>query len=164
MFAIWYPNAQGNPQPVPSFRGYPGGVGYSAHLFTKYMRHALTGMPTEKFPEAKDNGKIGGEDGKWGLGGNRRTSEYDYSDRASDNKEPYKENKDKVDRTENKPSDSAGAAAGDSSRGSEGSYGSGLGSGESGQSERNSSGAFDSPGSPYGYSGSETQEGAAGGD
>lgn len=164
VFAIWYPNAQGNPQPVPSFRGYPGGVGYSAHLFTKYMRHALTGMPTEKFPEAKDNGKIGGEDGKWGLGGNRRTSEYDYSDRASDDKEPYKENKDKVDRTENKPSDSAGAAAGDSSRGSEGSYGSGLGSGESGQSERNSSGAFDSPGSPYGYSGSETQEGAAGGD
>ncbi|MFU0544079.1 transglycosylase domain-containing protein [Gardnerella vaginalis] len=169
VFAIWYPNAQGNPQPVPTFRGYPGGVGYSAHLFTKYMRHALTGMPTEKFPEAKDNGKIGGEDGKWGLGGNRRTPEYNYSDRASDDKETYKENKDKenkdkVDRTENKPSDSAGAVAGDSSRASEGSYGSGFGSGESGQSERDSSGASGSAGSQYGYTGSETQEGAAGGD
>ncbi len=169
VFAIWYPNAQGNPQPVPTFRGYPGGVGYSAHLFTKYMRHALTGMPTEKFPEAKDNGKIGGEDGKWGLGGNRRTPEYNYSDRASDDKETYKENKDKenkdkVDRTENKPSDSAGAVAGDSSRASEGSYGSGFGSGESGQSERDSSGASGSAGSQYGYTGSDTQEGAAGGD
>ncbi|RFD76739.1 penicillin-binding protein [Gardnerella vaginalis] len=169
VFAIWYPNAQGNPQPVPTFRGYPGGVGYSAHLFTKYMRHALTGMPTEKFPEAKDNGKIGGEDGKWGLGGNRRTPEYNYSDRASDDKETYKENKDKenkdkVDRTENKPSDSAGAVAGDSSRASEGSYGSGFGSGESGQSEHDSSGASGSAGSQYGYTGSDTQEGAAGGD
>ena len=77
VFAIWNPDAQGNPLPVPTFRGYPGGIGYSAHLFTRYMRAALAGTAAEKFPEAKDNGKIGGEDGTWGLGGSKHEAADD---------------------------------------------------------------------------------------
>lgn len=77
VFAIWNPDAQGNPLPVPTFRGYPGGIGYSAHLFTRYMRAALAGTAAEKFPEAKDNGKIGGEDGTWGLGGSKHEAAED---------------------------------------------------------------------------------------
>lgn len=93
VFAIWNPDAQGNPLPVPTFRGYPGGIGYSAHLFTRYMRAALAGTAAEKFPEAKDNGKIGGVDGTWGLGGSKR----DFADDDSgENKEDSKD-KDKAD-------------------------------------------------------------------
>ncbi|MFU0538643.1 transglycosylase domain-containing protein [Gardnerella vaginalis] len=93
VFAIWNPNAQGNPLPVPTFRGYPGGIGYSAHLFTRYMRAALAGTVAEKFPEAKDNGKIGGVDGTWGLGG----SKHEFADDDSgENKEDSKD-KDKED-------------------------------------------------------------------
>ena len=93
VFAIWHPDAQGNPLPVPTFRGYPGGIGYSAHLFTRYMRAALAGTAAEKFPEAKDNGKIGGVDGTWGLGGSKR----DFADDDSgENKEDSKD-KDKAD-------------------------------------------------------------------
>lgn len=95
VFAIWNPNAQGNPLPVPTFRGYPGGIGYSAHLFTRYMRAALAGTAAEKFPEAKDNGKIGGVDGTWGLGG----SKHEFADDDSgENKEDSKDkDKDKAD-------------------------------------------------------------------
>ena len=93
VFAIWNPNAQGNPLPVPTFRGYPGGIGYSAHLFTRYMRAALAGTVAEKFPEAKDNGKIGGVDGTWGLGGSKHEFADDYS---GENKEDSKD-KDKED-------------------------------------------------------------------
>ncbi|MGW1446489.1 transglycosylase domain-containing protein [Gardnerella piotii] len=93
VFAIWNPDAQGNPLPVPTFRGYPGGIGYSAHLFTRYMRAALAGTAAEKFPEAKDNGKIGGVDGTWGLGG----SKHEFADDdSSENKEDSKD-KDKAD-------------------------------------------------------------------
>lgn len=95
VFAIWNPDAQGNPLPVPTFRGYPGGIGYSAHLFTRYMRAALAGTAAEKFPEAKDNGKIGGVDGTWGLGG----SKHEFADDDSgENKEDSKDkDKDKAD-------------------------------------------------------------------
>lgn len=69
VFAIWYPDAKGNPQPIPSFSGYSGGSDYPVHLFTKYMTQALAGTPNQTFPVATDTGKIGGPDGTWGTGG-----------------------------------------------------------------------------------------------
>lgn len=141
VFAIWHPDAQGNPLPVPTFRGYPGGIGYSAHLFTRYMRAALAGTAAEKFPEAKDNGKIGGVDGTWGLGG----SKHEFADDDSgENKEDSKD-KDKADSA----SGASGANKEDSSssedraNGANGSNGSGAngsnGSGENGPNNGNGS-------------------------
>lgn len=124
VFAIWHPDAQGNPLPVPTFRGYPGGIGYSAHLFTRYMRAALAGTAAEKFPEAKDNGKIGGVDGTWGLGGSKHESADDDSEVAnSENKEDSSSSKDK---------DKADSASGENGASSEdGANGSGA-NGENG--------------------------------
>ena len=125
VFAIWHPDAQGNPLPVPTFRGYPGGIGYSAHLFTRYMRAALAGTAAEKFPEAKDNGKIGGEDGTWGLGGSKHESADDDSEVAnSENKEDSSSSKDK---DKDKAKDKADGASGENGASSEdGANGSGA--------------------------------------
>ncbi|MFP1700573.1 transglycosylase domain-containing protein [Gardnerella piotii] len=125
VFAIWHPDAQGNPLPVPTFRGYPGGIGYSAHLFTRYMRAALAGTAAEKFPEAKDNGKIGGEDGTWGLGGSKHESADDDSEVAnSENKEDSSSSKDK---DKDKAKDKADSASGENGASSEdGANGSGA--------------------------------------
>ena len=68
IFAMWYPDANGNPQEIPSFSGYSGGSEYPIHLFTTYMTQALADTPDEDFPEATDNGKVGGPDGTWGTG------------------------------------------------------------------------------------------------
>lgn len=115
VFAIWHPDAQGNPLPVPTFRGYPGGIGYSAHLFTRYMRAALAGTAAEKFPEAKDNGKIGGDDGTWGLGGSKHEFADDDSEVAnSENKEDSSSSKDK-----DKAKDKADSASGENGASSE---------------------------------------------
>lgn len=115
VFAIWNPDAQGNPLPVPTFRGYPGGIGYSAHLFTRYMRAALAGTAAEKFPEAKDNGKIGGVDGTWGLGGSKHEFADDDSEVAnSENKEDSSSSKDK-----DKAKDKADSASGENGASSE---------------------------------------------
>lgn len=123
VFAIWNPNAQGNPLPVPTFRGYPGGIGYSAHLFTRYMRAALAGTAAEKFPEAKDNGKIGGVDGTWGLGGSKHEFADDDSEVANnENKEDSSSSKDK-----DKAKDKADSASGENGASSEdGANGSGA--------------------------------------
>lgn len=123
VFAIWHPDAQGNPLPVPTFRGYPGGIGYSAHLFTRYMRAALAGTVAEKFPEAKDNGKIGGEDGTWGLGGSKHEFAEDDSEVANnENKEDSSSSKDK-----DKAKDKADSASGENGASSEdGANGSGA--------------------------------------
>lgn len=123
VFAIWHPDAQGNPLPVPTFRGYPGGIGYSAHLFTRYMRAALAGTAAEKFPEAKDNGKIGGVDGTWGLGGSKHEFADDDSEVAnSENKEDSSSSKDK-----DKDKDKADSASGENGASSEdGANGSGA--------------------------------------
>lgn len=123
VFAIWHPDAQGNPLPVPTFRGYPGGIGYSAHLFTRYMRAALAGTAAEKFPEAKDNGKIGGVDGTWGLGGSKHEFADDDSEVAnSENKEDSSSSKDK-----DKAKDKADSASGENGASSEdGANGSGA--------------------------------------
>ena len=132
VFAIWNPNAQGNPLPVPTFRGYPGGIGYSAHLFTRYMRAALAGTAAEKFPEAKDNGKIGGVDGTWGLGGSKHEFADDDSEVAnSENKEDSSSSKDK-DKDKDKAKDKADSASGENGASSEdGANGSGA-NGENG--------------------------------
>lgn len=132
VFAIWHPDAQGNPLPVPTFRGYPGGIGYSAHLFTRYMRAALAGTAAEKFPEAKDNGKIGGVDGTWGLGGSKHEFADDDSEVAnSENKEDSSSSKDK-DKDKDKAKDKADSASGENGASSEdGANGSGA-NGENG--------------------------------
>ncbi|RIY21091.1 penicillin-binding protein [Bifidobacteriaceae bacterium VN002] len=117
VFAIWHPDAQGNPLPVPTFRGYPGGIGYSAHLFTRYMRAALAGTAAEKFPEAKDNGKIGGVDGTWGLGGSKHEFADDDSEVANnENKEDSSSSKDK---DKDKDKDKADSASGENGASSE---------------------------------------------
>lgn len=68
VFAMWYPDANGNPQEIPAFGGWSGGSDYPVHLFTQYMTQALAGTPNESFPTAEDHGKIGGSDGTWGSG------------------------------------------------------------------------------------------------
>lgn len=68
VFAMWYPDANGNPQEVPAFSGWSGGSDYPVHLFTQYMTQALAGTDNETFPNAVDHGKVGGSDGSWGLG------------------------------------------------------------------------------------------------
>ena len=72
IFAMWYPDADGNPQEIPTFAGYANSA-YPIHLFTVYMQQALADTPDEQFPEATDNGKVGGPDGTWGTGSRRRT-------------------------------------------------------------------------------------------
>ena len=68
VWAIWNPDDKGNPQVVPAFSGYGvSSTGYPAHLFQEFMAQALQGTEVEQFPTAKDNGKIGGSDGTWGL-------------------------------------------------------------------------------------------------
>lgn len=130
VFAIWHPDAQGNPLPVPTFRGYPGGIGYSAHLFTRYMRAALAGTAAEKFPEAKDNGKIGGVDGTWGLGGSKHEFSDDDSEVANnENKEDSSSSKDKDKDKDKAKADSASGENGASSE--DGANGSGA-NGENG--------------------------------
>ncbi|WP_427897186.1 transglycosylase domain-containing protein [Gardnerella piotii] len=148
VFAIWHPDAQGNPLPVPTFRGYPGGIGYSAHLFTRYMRAALAGTAAEKFPEAKDNGKIGGVDGTWGLGGSKHEFADDDSEVANnENKEDSSSSKDK-----DKAKDKADSASGENGASSEdGANGSGAngnnGSAGGGGNAGDGSGAASSSGS-----------------
>ena len=68
VFAMGYPDANGNPQEVPAFGGWSGGSDYPVHLFTQYMTQALAGTDNETFPNAVDHGKVGGSDGSWGLG------------------------------------------------------------------------------------------------
>lgn len=75
VWAIWNPDADGNPQVVPAFGGYGvTSTGYPAHLFEEYMTQALQGTAVEQFTTPKDSGKIGGPDGTWGLGGGQRSS------------------------------------------------------------------------------------------
>lgn len=165
VFAIWNPDAQGNPLPVPTFRGYPGGIGYSAHLFTRYMRAALAGTAAEKFPEAKDNGKIGGVDGTWGLGGSKRDFADDDSEVANgENKEDSSSSKDKD--KENSASGASGANKEDSSSSEDranGANGS-NGSGENGPNNGNGSagGGTTSGGSAGDGSGAASSSGSGG--
>lgn len=159
VFAIWNPDAQGNPLPVPTFRGYPGGIGYSAHLFTRYMRAALAGTAAEKFPEAKDNGKIGGVDGTWGLGGSKRDFADDDSEVANgENKEDSSSSKDKD--KENSASGASGANKEDSSSSEDRANGA-NGSGANGNNDSAGSGTT-SGGSAGDGSGAASSSGSGG--
>lgn len=91
-FAIWNPDANGSPQVIKPFHGYLGGSDYPVHLFTRYMKQALVGMPNVKFPEAKDMGKVGGPDGTWGLG---ERHVYVREKTQNDNKENKEKDKNK---------------------------------------------------------------------
>ncbi|BDR53763.1 hypothetical protein KIM372_16700 [Bombiscardovia nodaiensis] len=78
-FGIWYPGADGSAQKIPNFMGYPHGSGYPTYLFTQYMKQATADMAEEKFPAAKDTGKVGGPDGTWGTGGYSYQRSYNYN-------------------------------------------------------------------------------------
>lgn len=70
VWAIWNPGENGESQIVPEFAGYGvSSTGYPSHLFTEFMAQALAGQPAETFATPVDNGKIGGPNGDWGLGG-----------------------------------------------------------------------------------------------
>ncbi|WP_052825059.1 transglycosylase domain-containing protein [Bifidobacterium animalis] len=72
VWAIWNPGENGESQIVPEFAGYGvSSTGYPSHLFTEFMTQALAGQPAETFATPVDNGKIGGPNGDWGLGGQR---------------------------------------------------------------------------------------------
>ena len=161
VFAIWHPDAQGNPLPVPTFRGYPGGIGYSAHLFTRYMRAALAGTAAEKFPEAKDNGKIGGVDGTWGLGGSKREFADDDSEVAnSENKEDSSSSKDKDKaKDKDKDKDKADSASGENGASSEDGA---NGSGANGENGSAGGGATVGGGSAGDESGAASSSGSGG--
>lgn len=164
VFAIWNPDAQGNPLPVPTFRGYPGGIGYSAHLFTRYMRAALAGTAAEKFPEAKDNGKIGGVDGTWGLGGSKREFADDDS---SENKEDSKD-KDKADSASGANKEDSSSSE-DRANGANGSNGSGEngpnnGNGSAGSGTTSGGSAGDGSGAASSSGESGTTQTQSGGD
>lgn len=161
VFAIWHPDAQGNPLPVPTFRGYPGGIGYSAHLFTRYMRAALAGTAAEKFPEAKDNGKIGGDDGTWGLGGSKHEFADDDSEVANnENKEDSSSSKDKdKDKDKDKAKDKADSASGENGASSEDGA---NGSGANGENGSAGSGTTVGGGSAGDESGAASSSGSGG--
>ena len=89
VWAIWNPGANGENLVVPSFAGYGvSSTGYPAHLFSEFMSTALADMPVEQFPQAVDDGKIGGPDGDWGLGGSRNQSNGQGQDTTSPNATP----------------------------------------------------------------------------
>lgn len=78
VWAIWNPDGDGNPQVVPAFSGYGvSSTGYPSHLFEQFMSQALQGTAVEQFNTAKDNGKIGGSDGTWGLGSSQSSTTTD---------------------------------------------------------------------------------------
>lgn len=147
-FAIWYPGEDGSAQAVPTFAGYANGGGYPAHLFTQFMKQALSGTKAEQFPKVTDDGKIGGKDGTWGLGSKQSRS---YS--ATSENQNGQRSGESEDRQANQSSGGAGSGSGvgsgsgsgsdsrSSNTGGQDSSTSGSGSGSSGTSSGNSSGS-----------------------
>lgn len=72
--ALWNPGSDGSAQEMPTIGGYPHGMGYPVTLVKQYLGQALKGATDTKFPDAKDNGKVGGKDGTWGTGARKATS------------------------------------------------------------------------------------------
>lgn len=81
-WAMWYPNENGNPQEIPDFNGYTHSE-YPVHLFTEFMKQALKGTEDTAFPNATDDGKVGGPDGTWGTGGTVTRRSYSGSSSSS---------------------------------------------------------------------------------
>ncbi|PST46348.1 penicillin-binding protein [Bifidobacterium callitrichos] len=130
-FAMWYPDANGNPQEIPSFGRWTGHSDYPVHLFTQYMTQALAGTANESFPTAKDNGKVGGSDGTWGTGSQSSSKRY-YSSSGSQDAD-----------TQDQSTDSAQSGqSGESGAGTGGTgSGSGTGTGSTGECATNPSAA-----------------------
>ncbi|NEG97092.1 penicillin-binding protein [Bifidobacterium sp. SMB2] len=87
IFAMWNPGKDGSAQEMPTFSGYQYGMGFPAHLFTLYMSQALEGVEDEQFPEATDDGTVGGTDGTWGTGGGSSYSGGSSSGNSYQNEE-----------------------------------------------------------------------------
>lgn len=103
-FANWSSAKDGSAQELPSFNGYTKSYGFSTYLFTQYMTAALANTADEAFPTATDTGKIGGQDGTWGLGG--MTSYQYYGRRSStDTNKKSTEDSTKTDTSQDKKSD-----------------------------------------------------------
>ena len=81
--ALWNPGSDGSAQEMPTINGYSHGMGYPVTLVKKYLRNALKGVEDVEFPEAKDNGKVGGRDGTWGTGARKATATATPSASAS---------------------------------------------------------------------------------
>lgn len=168
VFAMWYPDANGNPQKIPAFRGYSGGSDYPIHMFTRYMRQALAGEQNTKFPEAKDDGKVGGLDGTWGLG---RKEEVDDTAENQDAEADKDENKSDANKDNLGTASGAGAGSGTGSgtgAGAGSGTGSSAGAGAGSGAGTDLSGGSATPGSG-GSVGSEADanqknSGASGGD
>lgn len=81
-WAMWYPDANGNPQEIVDFNGYTHSE-YPVHLFTEFMKQALNGTENISFPTATDDGKVGGPDGTWGTGRGSSSGAKRYSGSSS---------------------------------------------------------------------------------
>ncbi|MFC0126149.1 transglycosylase domain-containing protein [Bifidobacterium apri] len=81
-WAMWYPDANGNPQEIVDFNGYTHSE-YPVHLFTEFMKQALNGTEDIAFPTATDDGKVGGPDGTWGTGRSSTKRSYSGSSNSS---------------------------------------------------------------------------------
>lgn len=128
VFGVWYPDANGNPQVIPSRFGSYGGSAYPAHLFTLYSKEAFQGLDVEQFPTATDTGKVGGPDGTYGLGASYGTT----------NNYPRDESKSDSDSDESK--DAANSTTDNSTTGS-GSGGAGETNPDTGSTTDNGDGA-----------------------
>ena len=145
-FSMWYPDENGNPQVIPAFGQWSGGSDYPVHLFTQYMKQALAGTTNETFPTAKDDGKIGGPDGTWGLGG--RSSSTSTQRQQTTQQEEETETTDEQDaftqQCETNPQSNAACPGYVPPAQDENGSGSGSGSGDNGSGGSGGSGTDDS--------------------
>ena len=96
-FAMWYPDENGNPQEIPSFGQWTIGSEFPVHLFTQYMKQALAGTANETFPTAKDNGKVGGPDGTWGIGSTKTLAQMQQEAQEKAEEEARKREQEQLD-------------------------------------------------------------------
>lgn len=114
VFAVWYPGAKGEPQALPAVSNINSSY-FPTHLFTQYMRKALQGTPVERFPEAKDTGKLGGPDGTWGLGSAKHAIVQDKDKDKDDKKDSEEKEKSTEDENDMKRDEHTGRAHEDDS-------------------------------------------------
>ena len=142
-FAMWYPDENGNPQEIPSFGQWNIGSEFPVHLFTQYMKQALDGTENETFPTAKDNGKVGGPDGTWGIGSTKTLTQMQEDAQKKAEEEQQKQLEEQCAADPQSSTECPEYAGSDSSDGqntdSSGSSGSSDSSGSSGSSGSSSS-------------------------
>ncbi len=133
VFAMWYPDEDGTPQEIPSFGQYTGTATYPVHLFTEYMTEALADTEDEAFPEATDNGTIGGTDGTWGSGtSSSSSSSSDSSSQDESTTNSGDSSPDDKDNTTNSGGDDDGDDDGEENDDGTGNSGNGSGNENSG--------------------------------